>query len=216
VLRQVAHDLRTPLGSLSLWLRLARADDAEAEPSRRALVMAEDGALALGRFARDLVDAAQLVEGSLRLERAPVELNALLGRVVEAVRLRAAAKEVSLAATPCPEAVQVLADGERLGRALEVLVERALAQAPKGGNASVVLSVSNARARIAIAPASVGREGLPAIEHWHSPAGAGRARPTLALAVAGQLLAAQGATVEPDPRGLTVVLPLAGTKGAKP
>jgi two-component system phosphate regulon sensor histidine kinase PhoR len=195
VLGQVAHDLRTPLGSLALWLHQLREDCADTDLSVRILSMVEGGARALTRFARDLDDAAQILRGTLQLQNRPVELRGLLEGIVAALGPRAEAKGVTMRGALGADRVMVAGDSERLCRGLDALVEAALAGARGGSAVAIRLEVDDRHAVVAISPSPVGPEGLPRLRERLGPA-PGRGGLGLPLALARHHLEAHEARIE--------------------
>jgi signal transduction histidine kinase len=210
LLRQLAHELRTPLGSLSLWLRLLEEEARIGPPSERTLAMVEDSTKALVQFAQDLSDAASILGRSLVFERHPVEMRVLLERVLEAARPRARAKGIDVQPSLCPEPALLHADPGRLARAFDALLERALAHTPEGGRLEVHLEVRHGRAVVEIATAGLGPDRLPALAERLSPrTNPGPGGLELPLVLARHFLEGQGATIEAQARALRVLLPLA-------
>jgi signal transduction histidine kinase len=205
VLGQVAHDLRTPVGSLALWLRLLREPQAEGADLGAAYGMVDGSLRSLSRFAADLEDAAQVVGGTYRLDALPLELNALVREVAARVEPQAAAKNVALRVSPGPGPVLLRADRERLGRALEALVGGALGRERQGGAVEVTVE-GGAAPCLHITPPPVGPEGLPDLEHKLAPRPDARGGLALGLAMARHAIGAHGGGLQETGRGLTVSL----------
>jgi signal transduction histidine kinase len=109
----VAHELRTPLSNIQGYLEALQ--DGVVEPKRRITDSLYEEALLLNRLVDDLQELALAEAGQLRLERRPVVLADVVDRAVEAVRPRAAAKEVGLRVNP-PEDLP-LVDVDPIGSA---------------------------------------------------------------------------------------------------
>jgi signal transduction histidine kinase len=207
VLGQVAHDLRTPIGSLSLWLRLLRDQNPSELSGTGALGMVEGSVRALVRFAADLEDAAQIVSGSFRLDHGPVELNALLKETMSSLETHAAVKKVELRPPAGPDPVIVRADRDRLARALDALLSGALTRERQGGSVDATLAVSTTGVRVGIRPAPVGPEGLPQLQERLTPRPSARGGMALALAIARHAIEAHGGRFEASEGTFAVLLP---------
>ena len=125
-LLMVVHDLRAPLAVISGYAQLAEKQivgDASLEP--RALQTIKLNAARLGRMIADLLDASRIEISQLSLQRAPVDLVALVKRVVEDIGQTVADRSVqvtNLDLVNCP----VVADPERIAQVLENLLQNAV------------------------------------------------------------------------------------------
>ena len=93
----VGHELKTPVGALSLLAEaiLNASDDPEAV-QRFASRMAHE-ADRLGRLVRELIDLSRLQGGEPLPELAPVDVGTVLHEAVDRTRMAAAAKEIEIA-----------------------------------------------------------------------------------------------------------------------
>jgi signal transduction histidine kinase len=131
LLHLVSHDLRAPLGAVvgqaQILRRSAGADSwtvARADAILRA-------ASRMDAMIEDLVDAARLESGRLRLELEEVELAAYLGELLARMGTSLDVERVDLA-MPASERVAVRADPRRLERVLLNLLSNALKYSPEG------------------------------------------------------------------------------------
>jgi PAS domain S-box-containing protein len=216
----VAHDLRQPLGTISLSAQmLARATD-EAKLLKYADQI-HAAAQRLHRMVGDLMDLSRLDAHRLELVRQRVDVPALVGAVAERVALQAPDRAFDVRV---PGRVpDVEADPDRIAQVIENLLTNAVKYG-KGGP-TIVTSVSWEDGDVAVAVTSVGRpltaEELSRIfERFHRTASAkleGIQGVGLGLYIARSLVEAHGGriTAESTPAGVTTfrfTLPVARTR----
>jgi signal transduction histidine kinase len=148
----VAHDLRTPLFALRGYLDgLGQGIANTPEKSARYISSAQEKASSLERLIADLFEYTRLEYLDQTPRRDPVDLGALLRRLVEGVQPQAEAKGVALAlAGPAEEDAAtggaVEGDAYQLTRAVENLLDNALRHTPAGGRIEVGWRLEEARA----------------------------------------------------------------------
>ena len=218
LLSTVAHDLRSPLGSILLWAELLRHERPDAETTERALGVLERSARCLARVVDELSAAAPvLAEGPAR-EPGPVDLVALVEAAVAGAREAAGARSVGIRAAVDRTAGPVVGDEARLGPALARLLSGAVARAPAGGEVEVGLGRAGGGAQLRVRTSGAGAGEAP-------PAAGTAPRPdppcregNLGLIVLRHLVAAAGGRVEAEvTAGALVVgvqLPLAPPPGS--
>ncbi len=144
----VSHDMRTPLGVVTMQAqRLARTSDPAVTGAAAMIQRATDQ---MGRLMGDLLDLASIERGRLSIELHPVEAAALLGEVgamfEEPARARGIAVEV-----PPPPPISVLGDRARLLQILTNLIDNAVKFTPSGGRVRVELSATGRTAQFTVA-----------------------------------------------------------------
>jgi signal transduction histidine kinase len=142
---RISHDLRTPLGSMLIWLKLLRQAPAGAEASS-ALDMLERSAADQVAQLDALADTRRALSGGLRLESEPVDLAEIARVAAEALREDAEGRGVSIALLPSPRLQRVMADPRRLRQALDQLLGSLVREAPRG--ASIELRVDAAEGSV--------------------------------------------------------------------
>jgi PAS domain S-box-containing protein len=216
----VAHDLRQPLGTISLSAQmLARATD-----DARLLKYADQihaAAQRLHRMVGDLMDLSRLDAHRLELVRQRVDVPTLVGAVVERVALQAPDRAFDVR-TP-GQVPDVDADPDRIAQVMENLLTNAVKYGKRG--TTIVTSVSWEDGDVAVAVTNEGRpltaEELSRIfERFHRTASAkleGIQGVGLGLYIARSLVEAHGGriTAESTPAGVTTfrfTLPVARTR----
>ena len=143
----VAHELRTPLqtieGSMEALL------DGVVEPSEEVFAAIAEEAARLKRLAFDLSNLSKSEEGSLGLDRQPLDLRGEVGDVMELLDHQFEAKGVDLALrSGAPVAVD--ADPDRLAQILTNVIGNALAYTDSGGSVTVDVVQRNGTASVVV------------------------------------------------------------------
>lgn len=170
-----SHELRTPITALSNFNELlagAAVDDAAARAefvaeSRRQLDR-------LRRLTAQLLDLSRLDAGLVALDRAPVDVGALLAEVAAAHAPAAAARGLTLEVRPPAVAEPCLAaDRERLTAALSNLVDNAVKYAPASGRVTIGADVAVDAAGASLGLGAANAEATPTVTVWVEDSGAG-------------------------------------------
>ncbi len=210
MIRNVAHDLRTPLTNLQGQLEALQ--DGLRDTDASALASLHEEALLLSRLVSDLEGLARADAGTLRLSPIALDLDQLVREVIEGFvksgRLDPDRVQVSI-----PDTLRTFADRAALGRALRNIVDNAVVHAP-----SAAIEVAGREVDDGVELAF--RDHGPGIDPVHLPhvterlyrADAARGRDTggsgLGLAIALELVRASGGTlaVETAQGGGTLVV----------
>ena len=129
----VSHELKTPLTSVQGFAQAildGTADTPESQQQAARVIYNEAGAM--HRMVLDLLDLARLDAGTLELQRAPVNLPALLHSIAEKFTPQAHATGVSIH-VESGSLPAVMGDGDRLAQVFSNLVDNALKNTPEGG-----------------------------------------------------------------------------------
>jgi len=209
----VSHELKTPLTSIQGFAQaiLDRTAGDEAKRQQAARII-YDEAGRMHRMVLDLLDLARLDAGTLDLQRAQVDLLALINDTVEKFTTQARQAGVTLRVDT--EALPpITGDGDRLAQVFTNLVDNALKFTPPGGQISLRASPSDDFVAISISDSGAGipTEAIPHIfERFYqadpSRKGGERHGSGLGLAIAREIVQAYGGeiSVESEPgRGST-------------
>jgi signal transduction histidine kinase len=123
-----AHELRGPVTSLRGFARLAlrrleRGEGVEREPLRRDLAQVDRQGKRLAALVAELLDHSRLERGTLRLEREPTDLAALVRQAAAAARVAAPRHAIVVDA---PESAPALVDPLRLEQVVGNLLDNAI------------------------------------------------------------------------------------------
>ncbi|RDG38406.1 sensor histidine kinase [Streptomyces corynorhini] len=194
----IAHELRTPLSTIRVWLEAAQDGLAASDEAFIAALLEE--AMLLQHIIDDLQHLAQADAGQFRLYPEPLNVRQLLDHVATAHRGRADTVGVTL--TTHTEGDPVLsADPLRLRQALGNLLSNAIRHTPAGGDIALRCRRSGGRIVIEVADTGTGIDvaDLPRVFDRFWRADKSRSRRSggsgLGLAIVRQLVEAHGGTV---------------------
>ncbi len=139
VLGIVAHDLRSPLNSISLWLQVVERQIQKQGVEFQARSSEAMGAMSsacrrMSRLIQDLLDVTRLEAGQLPLNTNPQTPASLVREAVEAARAQAEAARLQVHLELPDSLPPVLADRDRLLQVFSNLLGNALKFTPPGGD----------------------------------------------------------------------------------
>jgi len=151
----VAHDLRGPLGALTMALEVLRGDRESEDPrERRAFEIADRQILRLERMIGDFLDTAKIDAGSLELRWQIEDVGRIVRDVVEPMRASATGHDI-VCVVPA-EAVPVRCDPVRLEQVISNLVSNAIKYSPTGGTVRIALALVGPDFRIEVTDSGIG------------------------------------------------------------
>jgi signal transduction histidine kinase/integral membrane sensor domain MASE1/ActR/RegA family two-component response regulator len=226
-LATLSHELRTPLNAIVGWTRILQEGLLDPAGTRHALEVIERNAHLQAQLVADILDVSRIVSGKVRLDLRPVELGAILGAALDAVRPAAAARQVRLEAALGTGPRIVMGDPERLQQVIWNLLSNAVKFSAVGGKVEVELDAAGDKvARIRVADHGIGIEAdfLPHVFERFRQADGSMSRPHgglgLGLAIVHHLVELHGGRVRAESEGrgrgavFTVELPVAVTPSA--
>jgi signal transduction histidine kinase len=200
----VSHDLKTPLTSILGFAQALRdggaKDDADAK--RLGAVIYEEATRLSARL-NDLIYLAELESGQLVLQRDEIDVSRLVAGALERIKPAAEARGVDVTAD-VPAGVTTNADGDRLERAVENLLDNARKYTPTGGEIRVRAYAASGRTFIEVVNSApdVTPEELPRLfERFYRrdrtrSGESARAGSGLGLAIARELVELHGGTLD--------------------
>jgi signal transduction histidine kinase len=158
-----AHELRTPLTILRTGLEVTLGRERQATEYAEALTHALGETVALCRMADELLALARLDHESA-IEREPLDLQALVREVIDAVEPLVQAKQLAIR-TSLDGAVTVNGNPDHLRRLIVNLIDNALKFTPERGWIAIGLSPQDGKAHLLIADSGPGipTDDLPRI-----------------------------------------------------
>ena len=216
LLQSVSHDLRTPLATIRAAAGSLRPGSGLSTEDRQESADAIDREVAyLDRLVTNLLDLSRIEAGALRAERDVLEVDDLVGRVLERLQHRLADRPVHLRL----EAPLVEVDPVFLDEALTNVLENAVKHTPPGTPVWLVASAvpGEALVRLSVEDGGEGvpQEALPRLfDRFYRVPGRGqgsRVGTGIGLAVAQGLIEATGGRVVARPSehgGLAIDLEL--------
>jgi PAS domain S-box-containing protein len=216
----VSHELRQPLNSILGYTRFVRAHPEEAAEVAHYAEIIERSAKIQQRLIEDLLDAARIISGKLKIEAAPTDLLLVLKEALSVVHPAAEARRIDLIARLDNDPQPVIGDAARLQQIIWNLLQNTIKFTPEGGRVELHLERDNKQARIIVTDTGKGIEPefLPHVFDRFSQSDMSNTRRhgglSLGLALARQLVELHGGTIEAASEGIgkgatfTVTLPL--------
>jgi signal transduction histidine kinase len=164
LLAMVSHDLKSPLGVISMnasLLTTARAES-DGERMKKAGESIQRSADRMNRLLGDLLDSASLDVGRIRLDRGAHAARELVTESVDSHQELARSRSLDLSGD-APDLV-VSCDRERIGQVLANLIGNAIKFTPAGGSIRVRVEPSGQSARFTVKDTG---QGIPANELDH-------------------------------------------------
>ena len=129
----IVHDLRTPLTSVLTGMQtVALLGDMNEDQTELIGISIEGGQILLGMI-NDLLDISKMEDGSLRLERKPLDVEELIKRAARQIDSLARAKGLTLQCEIAPGLAPLVGDDDKLLRMLVNLLSNAVKFTPDGG-----------------------------------------------------------------------------------
>lgn len=151
----VSHELRTPLTSVLGHLEMLTDHQGLPADVTTQLRVVRRNAIRLQGLVSDLLEVAQAREGSLQLQRAQVDLAALVQEAVDAALPAAEGSGISLRGE-VPETLIARVDAQRLRQVLDNLVSNAVKYTQSGGSVTVVLRDQGDEIELAVSDTGIG------------------------------------------------------------
>ena len=228
-LATLAHELRNPLAPIKATAQLlGRVGAGDDEQLRRMSGIIERQVDHMVTLVEDLMDVSRVRSGQIALERAPVDLQAVIAAAHEQVRPLVERRNHACRIDADAQPVWVLGDAKRLVQVLANLMNNAAKYTPPGGELRVTLRADARQASIAVQDngAGIAPALLPRVFEMFTQAALTPERAEgglgMGLALVKRLTEMQGGSVRADSAGagrgstFTVTLPLADPATAQP
>lgn len=151
----VSHELRTPLTSVLGYLELAIDHPQTPQQVRAQLEVAERNAQRLLTLTTDLLVAARISSGQIRLDPTEVDLSALIAEAAQSITPWARSAGITVVnetIEPCP----LVADRDRLAQVLDNVLSNALKYTPSGGHVRIRCERRAGRVTLEVADTGIG------------------------------------------------------------
>ena len=136
-LAMLGHELRNPLGAIGNAIELATRAASNGGAVTRQLSLIERQVRVLTRLVNDLLDVSRVTSGKVALERQPVDVVALLDRLVAQLQSTAREQQLHLSMSADPGRPSVLGDAIRLEQVFTNLIGNAIKYTPARGRIEV-------------------------------------------------------------------------------
>lgn len=157
----IVHDLRTPLTSLLTGLQTLSLAGEMNSAQTEMLGIALDGGETLLAMVSDLLDISKMEAGLIVLEKCPVIGAEVIEQALSQIVPLSRTNGLRVARHIAPDLPIVLADEEKLRRALVNLLGNAVKFTPRGGIVTIAAYYDPAEAGVVFAVGDTG-EGIPA------------------------------------------------------
>jgi PAS domain S-box-containing protein len=199
VLGVVAHDLRSPLGTILMQASLLKGQGAKPERGPRPPAEAiERAATRMNRLIQDLLDVTSMEAGHLSIEQTRIPAARVIADCVEAQTPLASSAALELRLDVAPNLGEVFADRDRLLQALENLVGNAVKFTSPGGCITIGAAPGDGEVLFWVADTGTGieAENLPHVfDRFWQARKAGRLGAGLGLPIAKGIIEAHGGRI---------------------
>jgi two-component system phosphate regulon sensor histidine kinase PhoR len=151
----ISHELRTPLASLHGAALTLREHDLPAQTQDDLLEMIAEQSNRLANLVGEILMAAQLDSGSLRVVADPFDPEEMVRGVVTVAR-SGVGEEMTIEVVVPPTVPKVHGDSERTRQVLLNLLDNAIKYAPSGGRVEVRLAVTGDQLRFSVQDQGLG------------------------------------------------------------
>ncbi len=145
LITNVSHDIKTPLTSIVNYVDLIKKEECENEKINEYIDVLDRQSSRLKKLIEDLVEASKASTGNLSVELSECDLNVLLNQAIGEYSKRFDENQLELIYNSCSDAVFVLADGRRLWRVFDNLMNNICKYALSGTRVYIDLSTVNNR-----------------------------------------------------------------------
>lgn len=179
MLAVVSHDLRSPLGTISLGAAMLQRSLAKRGEELRGeletVYRIERSCKRMQRLIDDQLAAARMDAGTFRIEPRPLRASEVVNEVIDAAAAHGQAAGITIRRELPAGELWVTADRERLIQLLSNLVGNALTVTPRGGEVVVTLAGDDDGARFVVRDTGPGieRDDIPKLfeRYWQSESG---------------------------------------------
>lgn len=152
----VSHELKTPVGALSLLAETVEGAADDADAVRRFAGRMQQEALRLTSLVQDLITLNRIQGDEPLGDLRPVSLDEVCTEAIDRIRLKAGAKNIEVA-TGGPSGLMVQGEEELLTTALRNLIDNAVAYSPDNTRVVVVTrQAEDRRAEISVTDQGIG------------------------------------------------------------
>ena len=132
LITNVSHDLKTPLTSIINYVDLLKKEEMPTEEARHYVEVLDSKAQRLKQLTEDLVEATKANTGNIELEMIPLTFDELMKQAIGEFEDKFAKKNLTVIAEYPKEPAVVLADGRRLFRVMDNVLQNAYKYALEG------------------------------------------------------------------------------------
>ncbi|WP_374676203.1 response regulator [Ideonella sp.] len=154
----LSHELRNPLAPIRNAAEVIRRVAPEDKTLRWASDITDRQVRQLTRLVDELLDVARISQGKIVLQRAPLDLAALVADCVDAQRSAITARRQTLTQAVSSVPVWVNGDADRLRQVVGNLLSNAIKYTPEGGGLHVGIGLDGGQALLTVRDTGMGIE----------------------------------------------------------
>jgi signal transduction histidine kinase len=154
ILGVVAHDLRSPLTTITLSSQLIEGSSEEEQKEHLATIRASSRRME--RLIQDLLDVTKIERSALSIQHEPVDLAEVAREVIRAQKPIARSKEIEFRPAIAESLPSLPGDAHRLAQVLTNLISNAFKFTPAGGTVDVTIEEEAEAIRIEVADSGSG------------------------------------------------------------
>jgi two-component system CheB/CheR fusion protein len=200
-LAMLSHELRTPIATILVWVRMLREKAVEESEREEGLSVIERSAEAQKQLLDDLLDTSRIASGKVRLNLEETDVPSVVRLAIEAIGPLAKSQGVTIEAELAPDVGMIVADSDRLRQVVGNLLNNAIKFTPSGGRVDVRLTKDEQWIELSVADTGKGIEPdfLPRVFTAFSQADASSTRSFgglgLGLAISKELVELHGGII---------------------
>jgi signal transduction histidine kinase/ActR/RegA family two-component response regulator len=198
----LSHELRTPLTAILGWSQLLLQDRTSEEELAEGLRIIEQNAVDQNHIVRDLLDVSSIVRGKLVLNVESLDLMPLVRASIDACRLAAQARNISIEHDLPSVGRCIRGDAVRLQQVIWNLLSNAVKFTDPGGRIRISVERDDVRVKLSVTDTGIGikPDFLPYVFDRFRQADSSRTRKYgglgLGLAIARHMVELHGGTIE--------------------
>ena len=200
LITNVSHDIKTPLTSIINYVDLLNKENIEDEKICEYIEVLDRQSKRLKKLTEDLVDASKVSTGNIKIDLAPCNVGMLISQTMGEYESKAAANELEPILKIPENELEILADGRRLWRVFDNLLNNICKYAQPGTRVYISLEEVDGKAVIVYRNVSKYELDISAEELMERFVRGDRSRHTegsgLGLSIARNLVELQGGTFE--------------------
>lgn len=155
-----AHDIRGPVGNMTVAGRMLRSDRISAEKRDELFEIIQHAGEDLMRLLSELLDVSTIESGKLRLNRVDFKMDSLIEKRVRFYQTAAEQKDIAIKTNLIPDCT-VNGDEGRLGQVIDNLISNAIKYS--GRDTTVTISLANDDGNVIVSVEDMG-VGIPEAE----------------------------------------------------
>lgn len=148
LITNVSHDIKTPLTSIINYVDLLGKEDLQNENAKEYIQIISKHSDRLKKLVVDLVDASKASSGVLQLDMQPLKIDVLLEQIAGEYIERLKGNNLELIMRKPEESIQIMADGQRIYRVFDNLMNNICKYALPNTRVYLLLERNNKTATI--------------------------------------------------------------------